>query len=229
MLRKIWKDPVISKVLAAAIIALISAIYVEVSPILSSANFANKISLLLVLISCLLFITSGYKLYKKITKSKILVYLSIGGTCRDPIAKIITEETIKQRGINIKLKVEAMAVNYLPALRVSYGAKYAVKSEYGHDLLAKHKCKIISEDTFENADLILVMSQDVLKLLKLRFPKTNDRVYLFKEFFGLEGDVYNPWPDGHDEISLKKYMKCLSEIKQILIPNFDKLINALKS
>lgn len=227
MLKKIWKDPVISKVLAVALISLIGTVYLKISPKICTINFSTMISVLLAILSFILFGTAIYKIIQKINKSKILVYLSVGGTCRDPIAKVITEQLIIERGIDIKLKVEAMAVNDLSDLKVSYGAKYAVKSEYGQDLLSKHKCKVINKDIYDNADLILVMSQDVLKSLKLKFPTNNDKVYLLKEFFEMDGDIYNPWPDGHDEKTLKKYQNCLNEIKGILTPHFDKLINAL--
>jgi hypothetical protein len=64
-------------------------------------------------------------------------------------------------------------------------------------------------------------------MLELKFPQRNEKVYLFKEFFGLDGDVTNPWPDGQDDKTLKRYLDCVNEIRSILTSNFDKLINAL--
>lgn len=227
MIERIWKDPVFSKLIAAALIWLIGILYLELSPKFQNINWLKKISLILVLTGLLLLLSGVSRLIKKFRKSKILVYLSTGGTCRDPIAKVITEQLLKEKGLNLKLEIKAMAVSDSSDLKVSYGAKYAIKSAYGRDLLSNHRCRQITKDIFEKADLILVMSHDVLKMLELKFPQRNEKVYLFKEFFGLDGDVTNPWPDGQDDKTLKRYLDCVNEIRSILTSNFDKLINAL--
>ncbi|XOF33604.1 MAG: hypothetical protein ACL93V_16670 [Candidatus Electrothrix sp. YB6] len=227
MIKKIWKDPVFSKLIAAALIWVLGILYLELSPKFQNINWLTKISLLLIP-TCFLLLWGGIsRLIRKIKKSKVLVYLSTGGTCRDPIAKVITEQLLNEKGLNLKLEIKAMAVSDSSDLKVSYGAKYAIKSVYGKDLLSNHKCRQITKDIFENADLIIVMSQDVLKMLELKFPQRNERVYLFKEFFGLSGDVTNPWPDGQDEETLKRYLNCVNEIKSVLVSYFDKLVNAL--
>ena len=72
------------------------------------------------------------------------------------------------------------------------------------------------------------MSNEVLKQLQLKFPnEKSNKVYLFKEFFGLQGDIKNPYPDGKDEDTLKRYTECANEFKEILTNNLDVLIEAL--
>jgi hypothetical protein len=60
------------------------------------------------------------------------------------------------------------------------------------------------------------------------WPKAYDgKVYTFKTFFDLKGDVADPWPDGRDEATLSRYRKCADELRQTLSHNFDRVIKAL--
>jgi hypothetical protein len=52
-------------------------------------------------------------------------------------------------------------------------------------------------------------------------------MYLFKKFFGLEGDVSDPWPDGKDQDTLVRYRQCANELRKILTQRFDRLVTAL--
>ena len=53
------------------------------------------------------------------------------------------------------------------------------------------------------------------------------KVYLFKEFFGLDGDVIDPWPDGKDDATLARYRNCAKEMQNLIESNFEKLLLAL--
>lgn len=227
MLKNLWKDPVFSKVIAAAIIWLLGTLILKASSLIEMDDLQIYLNYLLSTLALLILIIGLIRFRKIRNRAKTIVFLSIGGTCRDPIAKVVTEKLFEDNGVTEKIDIKALAVDENSDLKVSHGARYAINSTYGQDLLAKHKCGVITKEIAKSADLILVMSLDVLKMYKQKFPNFNNNVYLFKEFFGLQGDVFNPWPDGRDEATLKRYSDCAEEIKEILTTHYEKLVNAV--
>lgn len=231
LLRKLWKDSVISNVIAGGILALISFLWVHYSS--SDIQIGWKL-LRYGIISLIIFVVFVvlYSILKRKNpnKPKLLLYLSTGGTCRDPMATVITRKIIEENNINLKLDIKGMAVIDTSDLMISYGARYAIENLYGQDLLSQYKCEKITKEIYDKADLILVMSNEVLSQLTKKIPNAKDanKVYLFKEFFGLKGDITNPWPDGKDEETLKRYNDCARELKEILTNNFNHLLEALR-
>ncbi|MEN8182033.1 MAG: tyrosine-type recombinase/integrase [Myxococcota bacterium] len=53
------------------------------------------------------------------------------------------------------------------------------------------------------------------------------KTYVFKEFFGLESDIEDPWPDGRDPETLSRYRERAAEMKAILETNFEHLLQAM--
>jgi protein-tyrosine-phosphatase len=101
----------------------------------------------------------------------------------------------------------------------------AVRELYGHDLLQGYVPRPISDADKQHADLILVMAKNLLHRDMLPAGKT----YLFREFFGSEGDVEDPWPDGRDQTTLERYRRCAEELRSILDAGLPRLVRALGS
>jgi protein-tyrosine-phosphatase len=74
----------------------------------------------------------------------------------------------------------------------------------------------------EEADLILVMNQDMLKTLP------PEKTHVLKPFFGIEGNIDDPWPDEAGEKAAQRYDKCAAELRAVLEKNINKLINTLR-
>jgi len=186
---------------------------------------------------CLHWLTTGgmRRLREKAKKSprgqreqKRVVFISSGGTCRDPMAAAITRHLLDNRQIpgaesDVAIQVEGMALGPISKPEVSYAARQAIKQLLGQDLLEGHLPKTIAPEDVETADLILVMDNSLLNRKTLPSSKT----YLLKEFFGQEGDVVDPWPDGRDEITLTRYFETAKELKAVIEGNFDALLKAL--
>jgi protein-tyrosine-phosphatase len=200
-LAAIWNDPVWSKVIAAGVIAVLSLFIVQ---------FRTKIAALI-------------KHNRK--KNKLLIYVSSGGTCRDPMAKAITEKLLEKRKLDYKLNIKAAGLGLLSDHQASYASRFVIKEIYHQDLLADHKTELLTPADLKNADLILVMEKSLLLTPQKIFPK--EKTFVFKSFFGLEGDIMDPWPDGKDQGTLSRYRKCAEEIKAILEKNIDHLIDVL--
>jgi len=159
-------------------------------------------------------------------EKKLLVYLSSGGTCRDPMAMAITEQILQVKAPDTNVRVVGGALIVLSNNEVSYSARNAIKALYGEDLLAKYAPKLVTSELLEKADLVLVMDEELMSSCKNDLPDA--KTHLFKKYFGFEGDVIDPWPDRRDSESLRKYKATANEIKSTIEYGIDKLIKALE-
>ena len=223
---KIWRDQVWSKVISFGICALIASIYSYIVPdeLSSILGIPNIIIIVLVFIVSFLTIYFIRKVYR-IRSGKTLVYVSTGGTCRDPMAKAITIKLLEKYKLRHPLHIIAAGRGPLSKTEASFGARYAIKEIYHEDLLADHKPELLTPELVNKADLILLMN----RYQKKGLPQ--EKTFGFKEFFGLEGDIDDPWderqPDGQDMQTFSRYKKCADEIKTILETNIEHLIKVL--
>ena len=153
---------------------------------------------------------------------RVLLFISYGGTCRDPMAKVVVEQLIKERPPPYRLRVEAMALGPPSKAQASTNARRVVEKSYGRDLLADHQPTRITGRLMSEADLILVMDHTLLT--KNLPPK---KTYVLKPFCGIVGDVVDPWPDDEDEESSRRYTDCLAELQTVLEVHYEDLINWL--
>jgi len=157
----------------------------------------------------------------KRSKDKLLIYVSYGGTCRDPMAVVITQSLIREKKMITNLNIKGMALSEF-ACDVSDGAKFAIKSIYKADLFSGYQSETITKEICDEADLILVMSEWELSQLLNKYPNAVTKSYVFKDFFGLKGDIDDPFYK-ENEI----YLDCAKEMKEIITKHFDCLINKL--
>jgi protein-tyrosine-phosphatase len=93
---------------------------------------------------------------------------------------------------------------------------------YCEDLLVNHRIALLTPTIVEEADLILVMDDMLLKGLPAA------KTFVLKPYFGLKGNITDPWPDGQDEATAARYARCGKELREILEGNIDMIIKALR-
>jgi protein-tyrosine-phosphatase len=154
-----------------------------------------------------------------------IYFISAGGTCRDPMAAAITKHLFEKSNYTGKIpNIHARALGPASKPKVSHGARMAIKSILGEDLLAGHYPNQLSKQDIERADILLVMDKSLLSRMVLPSKKT----YLLKEFFGQKGDVKDPWPDGKDEATLKRYIETAKELKSVIESGFKILVTTIQ-
>ena len=84
-----------------------------------------------------------------------LLYVCTGNTCRSPLARVIAEHLLRERGWT-HVKVDSAGTAAIEGARASDGA-IAVAREAGMNL-ESHKSKSLVPDLLEWADLVLVMT-----------------------------------------------------------------------
>ena len=155
-------------------------------------------------------------------RERVLLFISQGGTCRDPMAKAIVLKLLETTDPGFPIRVEAMAAGPPSKTQVSGAARRAAIDLLGEDLLAYHTPQQITDGAIREADLILVMDGR----LKKSFPP--ERTFVLKPFLGLDGDVDDPWPDGTDAETLARYARCCAELKESIEGNFNRIVEALR-
>lgn len=154
---------------------------------------------------------------------RMLVYVSLGGTCRCAMAKAITQQLFNKNPPPFKLRVESAAHGNPSGVSASYGAHTEIKNLFNKDLLANHRTMKLSKTIIDDANLILVMDSSLLKGLP------SDKTRVLKPFLGLKGDILDPWPDERNKAAKNRYARCARELKEILESNVDKIVKALQS
>jgi hypothetical protein len=64
-------------------------------------------------------------------KHRTLIFVSRGGTCRDPMAKAIAKEVFEKQGLRHPLDIRAAALGPLTETSPSHAARQVIKEMYG--------------------------------------------------------------------------------------------------
>jgi len=154
--------------------------------------------------------------------AKTLVFLSRGGTCRDPMAKAILDQLLDTMTPRPEITVLAAGIGPIRDAHASFAARHAINALYGKDLLKDHVPTLLTPELTEQADVILAMDHT---LLGNTLPK--GKTYLLNEFLGGHGDINDPYPDGKDAETLARYKSCAEQLRTMLVLNMDRLLDSL--
>lgn len=221
----VWKDPVGSNIIAGAIVAGAGYVFVWLMARASPQSFfARPIAKIVLPVLALILLLLLWHHFRR--KRKTLVFLSSGGTCRDPMAKAIFMQLIADMKPRPNIDVRAAGLGPVSGTEASYAARYVVREMYGKDLLKEHQPELLSSDLVAQADLILVMDKSLLLTPGKTLPPA--KTFLLKEFLGLQGEVIDPWPDGKDTGTLERYRICGEELRTILSAHIDRILKVLE-
>jgi protein-tyrosine-phosphatase len=156
----------------------------------------------------------------KSSSEKLVVFVSLGGTCRCAMSKIVARKAFEGRTLPFSLRFESMAAAYGSSVQASTGARRAIQEAYSEDLLSSHRVMKRNIGIIEDADLILVMDE------ALKHDLPTDKTFLISEFFGERGPVADPWPDSGAGAE-QRYHKCLSQLQSIIEPRANVLLSRL--
>jgi protein-tyrosine-phosphatase len=149
---------------------------------------------------------------------KLVVFASLGGTCRCAMSKAILLHSLKERTLPFDLSVMSLAAVYGEARGASAGAREAIRRVYGEDLLQHHQVRKLYPALLDEADLVLCADAK----LKEHFP--NRKTQTIGEFFGAGEDIANPWPSDGTPDSAARYKACFEQLESLIKPQSEKLV-----
>ena len=152
---------------------------------------------------------------------RVLLFVSDGGTCRCAMAKVALEHALRGRRLPYNLRVVSVAHKFGGTNEASHGARRAVYDAYGSDLLERHRVTRRNPGLVADADLILVMEE------QLREGLPAEKTHAFNPFLGGCGDVKNPWPDDEDEEADFRYRDCMHRIRTSVEQGADRILSYL--
>lgn len=160
--------------------------------------------------------------YYDYSDKKLILFVSLGGTCRCVMAKAILSDLLDKKKFS-GVAVDAAAIADPHHATISASAVKAV-AEIGCDrwienLRPRKLCPYLQE----RADLVIAITDRPLA----RRPGSSDNVVTDKEFFGV--NISNPYPDNEDEESLAKYRKVRDQLQDVISANLDRILERARA
>lgn len=149
------------------------------------------------------------------------MFVCTGNICRSAMAGAYMKYKLKKLNLEDNVFVETSGIEAIDGDVATDFAKKAI-AEYGADL-NKHKARNISEFNLTEYDVIIVMTQEHMRVLNDIMPNISEKIRLLKSYMRNNKEGYlnidDPWG-----LSLEVYKNCAKEIVQCV----DDLITELK-
>lgn len=157
------------------------------------------------------------------SKTKKILLVCTGNTCRSAIAEGLMKRMLSRRGI-VGLEIISAGIS------ATYGREpdpLAVLAMNEEDVnISSHRSRPLTLDLVQEADLILTMTESHRSYILSRMPQARSKVFLLKEFAGIEDG--NPNINDPCGSSLGNYLSCAGEIKQSLLRAWDRILKWLE-
>jgi protein-tyrosine-phosphatase len=148
---------------------------------------------------------------------KLILFLSLGGTCRCVMGKAILADLVDRHKIP-DVAVDAAAVADPHHSTISPSAYRAIAETNRERWIDKHRPRKLCAYLQDRADLIIMLTGGPLA----RSAATGSNVVTDVELFG--ESVPNPYPDNEDEASLAKYRAVRDQLDRLIESHFDAIV-----
>lgn len=139
-----------------------------------------------------------------------IMFICTGNICRSAMAEYIMKKKIYEKKLSDKFLICSAGIDAYGGESPTYEAITVMKNEYGIDL-SNHRATAIRESDIENMDLILCMTSSHKNTLNLIYPNLKEKIFLIKEYVGLEGNVADPYGG-----TINTYSNCARELNDYI-------------
>jgi protein-tyrosine-phosphatase len=159
--------------------------------------------------------------YFRYGDKKLVVFVSLGGTCRCVMAKGIFLDRLQKAKIST-IAVEAAAVAEPPHSKISVSAVRALDEINCSRWLDGHRPRKLSQYLQDRADLVILLTDR-----HIRKGRRSKKIKTDVKLFGYP--VMNPAPDYEDDASLIKYREARTNIEKAIDDNFMRILDLAKA
>ena len=138
-----------------------------------------------------------------------VLFVCSANQCRSPMAEALFKNLVLERGEENEWRIASAGVWATTGIPATDNA-CAVMEERGLDINA-HRSQPTSRDLISEHDLVLVMEDDHKVALQSDFPEFSDRIVLFINLVGVDGDFEDPVGG-----SLDRYRGAAEELETVL-------------
>lgn len=139
-----------------------------------------------------------------------IMFVCTGNICRSAMAEKLLKKKIDEKNLNDKFSIYSSGISAYSDDRPTYEAVKVMNDEYKVDL-SDHRATPIIDSKIEEMDLVLCMTRAHKQILSSIYPNLKNKIFLIKEYVGLDGDVLDPYGG-----TLKIYSDCAKELDYYL-------------
>jgi protein-tyrosine-phosphatase len=155
--------------------------------------------------------------YYDYSEKKLVLFVSLGGTCRCVMGKAILADLVDKNKIP-GLAVDAAAIADPHHATISPSALKAISETGRERWIDKHRPRKLCPYLQRRADQSIALTDRSLA----RRQDTATNVVTDRELFGTS--IPNPYPDNEDEASLNKYRAVRDQLDKLITEKFDAIL-----
>ena len=148
---------------------------------------------------------------------KLVLFVSLGGTCRCVLGKAILSDLVDRKRIP-GLAVDAAAIADPHHATVSPSALRAIRETQRERWIAHHRPRKLCGYLQARADLIIALTDGTL----IRRAESPATVVTDRELFGVS--IPNPYPDSQDAAALQRYRAVRDQLDEVIHTNLEAIL-----
>ena len=139
-----------------------------------------------------------------------IMFVCTGNICRSAMAEKLLKKKLQDLGMSQKVEAYSCGTYAEADDTPTYEATTVMMKKYGIDMTS-HRATPIRDSKIYDMDLILCMTNSHKNTLKLVCPDLVDRIFLLREYAGLDGEISDPYGG-----TIKVYEECINDIEKCL-------------
>jgi len=130
-----------------------------------------------------------------------ILFICTGNTCRSPLAQVLLERSLADKGLK-DIQVVSAGIAAIPGSPASQGSQEVLLPP---EDLSAHRARQVDEETMAQADLVLTMTIGHKQMLTKLFPRWSEKIFTLNGYAGYgEKDIADPFGGNRENYLLAR-------------------------